>query len=83
LNRITTPIPTATKAAKATICVITNGGSDCVGAFAFRDGLEGLHDQDKDIQIEGQLSPDHVNPAPSACQLKRIAREDCGRKHHK
>src|SRR5437762_1117068 len=50
--------------------------------FQGRHLLEGLHDRDEYVQIEGNDSANHVDPAPRAGEVKRISREDGNHQRH-
>lgn len=54
------------------------------GSNRLQDGhlLEGLHDQNEDIEIECHHSTKNVNPTPGAGEVKGVARNDRNRQHH-
>ena len=46
-----------------------------------RNLQEGLHDRNKNIQVEGSHSADHVDTTPGAGEMKGIACQDRNRQH--
>src|SRR5580704_5923168 len=43
---------------------------------------EALHDQNEDIQVEGDNASDYIDRTPDAGEVKRIARQNRHRQHH-
>jgi hypothetical protein len=44
--------------------------------------LEGLHNEDEGIEVEGESRADHVDPAPGSREVKGVARQNSHRQHH-
>ena len=71
------------KAAIATSCVATKGGSDCVGASALSIGalLKRLYNQDEEIEIKSNHCGHSINGTPDADEIAHTG-HNRDREHH-